>query len=220
MQINAFIPISFKYIGIIYPSKRDRIVLQLQEEILPMVCERLTSIEELNSIDLFIDVHVDKRAFPSKCRIVSRSSTVSVQDSYEKILSQYLDSVSCDAVLGVNPLFPFVRRETYKKLIHDVKVIGFESSTTAIFGGTDVGNEHLKVMMESQHTPEAEAQNNKTDIGVAFCSKVVGFSAKRNRLKLPLNVHPIDTFELISLRKESDARLIELVISSGLHVGI
>lgn len=220
MQINAFIPISFKYIQGIYPSKGDRIVLQLQEEILPMVCERLTSIEALNSIDLFIDGHIDKRALPSKCRIVPRSSKENVQDSYEKILLQYLDRVRCDAVLGVNPLFPFVRRETYKKLIHDVNVIGFESSTTAIFGGTEVGSDHQKITLEYQQTPEGGAQTNKTDIGVAFCSTVIGLSAERNRLKLPLNVHPIDTIELISLRKESDARLIELVISSGLQVGI
>lgn len=220
MEINAFIPINFKYIEGIYPSKGDRIVLQLQEEILPMVCERLTSIEALSSIDLFIDGHVDKRALPSKCRIVNRSSKESLQDSYEKILLQYLDRVRCDAVLGVNPLFPFVRRETYKKLIHDVNVIGFESSTTAIFGGTEVGSDHQKIMLESQQTPEGEAQTNKTDIGVAFCSTVIGLSAERNRLKLPLNIHPIDTIELVSLRKESDARLIELVISSGLQVGI
>ena len=220
MQINAFIPISFKYIEKIYPSKGKRIALQLREEILPMVCERLSSIDALNSIDLFIDGDVNKRALPTKCRIIPRRSTGSLHDSYEKILSQYLDRVRCDAVLGVNPLFPFVRRETYKKLIHDVIEMGFESSTTAVFGGIEVGSDYQKIMLEAQQTPGGEAPTNKTDLGVAFCSKVVGLSAERNRLQSPLNIHPIDTTELISLRKENDARLIELVISSGLQVGI
>ncbi|MDC3336101.1 hypothetical protein OAV71_06295 [Opitutales bacterium] len=220
MQINAFIPISFKYIRNTYLDKGDKIVLQLQEEIIPMICERLTSIDELSSIDLYVYGQVDKLLLPKKCRVIARDPSERVDSSYEELLSQYLAVVGCDIVLGVNPLFPFVRRETYRKLLQDVLTQGFESSTTAIFGGIEIGNDYQKVVLESYQTPMISAQTNKTDIGVAFCSKAAGLSVEGNRLRSPLNIHPIDTLELISLRRESDARLIELVISSGLQMGI
>ena len=220
MHINAFIPVSFKYIRDTYPSKGDRIVLQLQEEILPMICERLASIDMLTSIDLYIDGQVDESLFPKKCRFLARDPLGKIDDSYEEMLSQYVTNAGCDIVLGVNPLFPFVRRETYKNLLKDVLTKGFESSTTAIFGGIEMGGDYQRIMLEDHQTPKAKAQTNKTDLGVAFCTNVTSFSVEGNRLRSPFNIHPIDTIELISLRRESDARLIELVISSGLQMGI
>lgn len=220
MKINAFIPISFKYIKETYSKKGDSIVLQLQEEILPMICERLTSIDLLDSIDMYIDGEFDETIFPPKVRCITRDPLETPNLSYEGVIARYFADADCDIVLGVNPLFPFVRRETYRKLIEDVMSKEFVSSTTAIFGGVGLGDEFENKVRESQHTPGLAAQTNKTDLGVAFCSKVSAFSNEGNRIKSPFSIHPLDTIELISLRRESDARLIELVISSGLQMGL
>lgn len=217
MKVHAFIPISFKYIKDTYPKKGDSIVLQLQEEILPMICERLNSIDLLDSIDLYIDSNITKSGFPPKVNYISRD-VYSSNSSYELMASHYLENIDCDIVLGVNPLFPFVRRETYKKLIQDVMSKKFLSSTTSIFGGVVLDDGSFNNAQENQHTPNAAAQTNKTDLGVAFCSEANVFSSGGNRIRSPFSIHSLDTIELISLRRESDARLIELVISSGLQM--
>lgn len=153
---------------------------------------------------------------------VKRPTLLDQEDiSMEDIIKEFLISNDADIVVLMNPLCPFIKKDTLDDCIKKVKDQGFDSAFTALEVQKLAWFKSKPLNFElDKKTPKLKKLDRITiEQGLTYVISRDSFTKTNSRVGQNPYVKIIDYFEGHEINYEKDFEMAELIVNSGMFHG-